>query len=84
MKIREHGIQSRERARVIVLKPKCSSDGKNFGSVRLIDCYAALMILVYGLVTSLLIFAVEIFTRLKIRKFLQMKAKVTNEKIDDD
>lgn len=66
-KIREHGIQTREIARVFSTKPKCSSDGKNFGSVRLIDCYAALMILVYGLFASILILFVEKFIKFKLK-----------------
>ena len=59
MKIREHGIQSRERTRIYKTKPKCNSDGKNFGSVRLIDCRAALFMLLYGFIASFLIFCVE-------------------------
>lgn len=66
MKIREHGIQTRERARIYKMRPKCDSDGKNFGSVRLIDCYAALLILVYGFVASFAIFCVEKFIKSKL------------------
>lgn len=70
MRIREHGIQARERSRVYRSKPKCESDGKNFGSVRLVDCYAALFILVYGFVASVLIFGIEKFLKLKINNMI--------------
>lgn len=59
MKIREHGIQTRERLRFFKLRPKCDSDGKSFGSVRLMDCYAALLILVYGYLAALIMFCLE-------------------------
>lgn len=59
MKIREHGIQIRERSRVYTKRPTCDSNGKNFGSVRLMDCYAAVLIFAYGCVASFLIFCIE-------------------------
>lgn len=68
MKIREHGIQSRERKRIYKARPKCTSDGKNFGSVRLNDCHAALYMLLYGFIASLLIFCVEKFIRTKLNE----------------
>lgn len=68
MKIREHGIQTREKLRAYAERPQCSSDGKNFGSVRWIDCYSALVILGYGFLISLLIFVAEITLQLKLRK----------------
>lgn len=80
LRIREHGIQLRERDRVMIDKPKCSSDGKNFGSVRLIDCYAALMALVYGCAASFLIFGVEILTMSKINKMCRTK----EESVEDE
>lgn len=68
MKIRENGIQSRERSRIYKMRPKCDSDGKNFGSVRLIDCYAAMLILVYGFVASFMMFCVETFFKSKLHQ----------------
>lgn len=59
MKIREHGIQTRERLRFFKLRPRCDSDGKSFGSVRLMDCYAALLILVYGYLAAFIMFCLE-------------------------
>lgn len=84
LRIREHGIQMRERARVMIDKPKCTSDGKNFGSVRLIDCYAALMALIYGIFATFLIFGVEILTMSKINKVFRMKFEMKNENIEDE
>lgn len=84
LKIREHGIQSRERARMMTSKPKCDTDGKNFGSVRLIDCFAALMVLVYGLFASLLIFGAEILAMTKINKMCRLKPKIHKEQIEDE
>lgn len=73
MKIREHGIQSREKSRVYTSRPKCNSDGKNFGSVRLIDCYAVLFILIYGFIASIIIFGIEIAIKSKLRKLYTQK-----------
>lgn len=80
MKIREHGIQSRERARVYVNKPQCGSDGKSFGSVRLLDCYAALLIFVYGLGASFLIFCLEKCFEAKIFDNCKVKKIISSEK----
>lgn len=68
MKVREHGIQSRERTRIYKTRPKCNSDGKNFGSVRLIDCHAAMYILIYGFIASSLIFCMETFMKSKLNE----------------
>lgn len=74
----------REKDRVMISKPKCNSDGKNFGSVRLIDCYAALMALVYGFFASLLIFGAEILATTKINKMCRMNRKINEEKMEDE
>lgn len=68
MKIREHGIEHREKSRVFRSRPKCDSDGKNFGSVRLIDCYAAILVLVYGLFASFVMFCAENISKINMRK----------------
>lgn len=64
-KIREHGIQGREKSRIYTDKPVCSSNTQNFGSVRLIDCYAAFLILCYGIAVSFTILFVENFYKRK-------------------
>lgn len=73
MKIREHGIQARERSRVYTQKPKCSLGNQNFESVRMSDCYAAFMVLVYGFAASFGIFLIENLVKLneKCRNFSQ-------------
>lgn len=58
-KLREHGIQERQNLKIYRKRPLCDNHGQNFGSVRLIDCYAALLVLAYGFITSLLLFACE-------------------------
>lgn len=73
MKIREHGIQLREKSRVYTSRPRCDSDGKNFGSVRLIDCYIVLLILLYGFIASIIIFGIEIATKSKLKKMCTQK-----------
>lgn len=73
MKIREHGIQTRERSRIYKMRPKCDSDGKNFGSVRLIDCHAAFLVLVYGFAISFVTFCVEKFLESKLSKICPTK-----------
>ncbi|XP_031617482.1 glutamate receptor 3-like [Contarinia nasturtii] len=76
MKIREHGIQLRERARVYRNKPKCDSNGKNFGSVRLIDCKAVFLILAYGFLASIVIFCAEKFFQSKLNEIFVQKVKL--------
>lgn len=70
-KLREHGIQGRENAQIYANKPECHSNGQNFGSVRLYDCFAAWLILGYGFTASLVIFMVEHFIKLKKRCLVQ-------------
>lgn len=91
MKVREHGIQSREKTRIHKMRPKCNSDGKNFGSVRLIDCHAALFILLYGFMASFLFFCVEksiksklnaiVCSQIKRKIDLNLKSKLNSNKI---
>lgn len=74
LKLRENGVQPRELARVRRGRPKCDSDGKNFGSVRVNDCYAAFIILVYGFVASFAIFCIEQFLNSRFGKVLKIDA----------
>lgn len=84
LRIREHGIQLREKSRVMISKPKCDSDGKNFGSVRLIDCYAALMVLVYGFCASLLTFGAELLAVAKLNKMCRVNPRIDKEEIEKE
>lgn len=63
-KFREHGIQTRERSKFYAEKPVCSSSSQNFGSVRIIDCYAALLVFCYGIAASIsMLFVEHLFKR---------------------
>lgn len=77
MKIREHGLQQRERSRVYPDKPTCASGG-NFGSVRWIDCYASVMILGCGGILSLITFGVEIVVKSKLTGTFRNKIRRLN------
>lgn len=79
MKIREHGIQSRERTRIYKERPKCNSDGKNFGSVRLNDCRAALYMLLYGFIASFFIFCVEKSIKFKLNEMCTRFRRISGE-----
>lgn len=68
-RIRELGIQSRENAKLYTDKPTCSSKGQNFGSVRLIDCYAVWLVLGYGCALSAIILFMEFVTKRKLYCF---------------
>lgn len=59
-KIREIGIQTVEKVRRRTDKPTCNSQVHNFESVRIIDCYAAFLVLCYGMAAALLIFCIEV------------------------
>lgn len=72
MKIREHGLQIRERSRIYPNKPTCNG-GQNFGSVRWRDCYAAVLILGCGLVMSIVTFCVEALLKCKLDPNIRRK-----------
>lgn len=58
-RIREHGLQSREVSKIYTKRPKCSSHGQNFGSVRFTDCMFAAIVLGYGFLLSFIMLLVE-------------------------
>lgn len=70
-KIREHGLQARETKRIYDSKPQCDSSGSSFGSVRIQDCYAVLLIFLYGLIACILIVFCEMLWNSK-EKFLNI------------
>lgn len=69
MKLREHGIQDRERLRLYRTRPNCDPVGKNFGSVRLNDCYAAVLIMAYGFLGSFIMLCIEQISQIKMQKY---------------
>lgn len=64
-KIREHGIQTRETLKIYDSRPKCDSNAGSFGSVRLSECYAVLLVLLYGMGTSVVLALCEILWKHK-------------------
>lgn len=58
-KIREHGLQQRLNQKIYRKRPVCEGHEQNFGSVRIIDCYAALLVLAYGYIISILLLILE-------------------------
>lgn len=77
MKVREHGMQTRERSRVYPSKPTCAS-GQNFGSVRWRDCNAAVWILGCGVFISFITFGLEATVKSKLTAELRSKIKQSN------
>nr|ARO70297.1 antennal ionotropic receptor 75q2 [Dendrolimus punctatus] len=58
-RIREHGIGRREESLLISKKPVCTARGGSFRSVNMIDCYPILLMLLYGMLISVSILALE-------------------------
>ncbi|KAJ8910867.1 hypothetical protein NQ315_010814 [Exocentrus adspersus] len=58
-KIHEAGIQHRENSKIYTKRPVCHTKGSNFGSVGLIDCYAAFLIFGIGLGCSVILMILE-------------------------
>ncbi|XP_061377211.1 ionotropic receptor 75a-like [Danaus plexippus] len=55
----EHGLNDRVNRLIYSRKPVCSVHGGTFGSVNMTDFYPALLMLVYGMIASLLLLAIE-------------------------
>lgn len=64
-KIREHGIQAVEKSRRDTDRPKCNAQAHNFESVRIIDCYAAFLVLCYGIAIALILVCFEFVLKIK-------------------
>lgn len=63
--MREHGIQTIEKARRQTVRPVCNSNSQNFESVRIIDCYAAFLVLCYGLAVAFILLCIEFICKSK-------------------
>lgn len=59
MRLNEFGIQDRENSRLYTKKPKCAGHGAKFISVGLFDVEPALLIFLYGVGVSGIVFALE-------------------------
>lgn len=64
-KIREHGIQGVEKSRRYTTRPTCSSLAHNFESVGIIDCYAAFLVLAYGIAATLGVLCLEFLSKIQ-------------------
>ena len=69
-KIREHGLQGLVKSRQQTDRPTCNSQVQSFGSVRITDCYAAFLVLCYGMAAALILLSIEFL--LKIKRFRKM------------
>ncbi|XP_067005102.2 ionotropic receptor 75a-like [Anabrus simplex] len=73
-KLAERGLQDRTLRHLYTRKPKCVSKGSSFVSVGIVDCYPALLVLLYGTACSLSIFVLEMLAnkrnQMKRRAFL--------------
>ncbi|XP_055698346.1 probable glutamate receptor [Phlebotomus papatasi] len=58
-KMKESGVERRESSKLYMKKPICAAKGQNFDSVRLIDCYITIMIILLGYILSLVVFGLE-------------------------
>lgn len=72
IRMHEHGIQERENSRLYTKRPKCSGSGGNFITASLVDTKPALLVLAWGYLFALCLFAIEILTKhlhcLKVKK----------------
>lgn len=59
LRLREHGLQERENARLYTKKPKCHTAGAKFISVGLIDTRPAFLIYIYGICSAIVLVIIE-------------------------
>jgi hypothetical protein len=58
--IHERGLQMRENLRYYHKKPECGGLGSSFVSVGIVDCYPALLVLMYGMLISVVLLLLEV------------------------
>ncbi|KAJ9584279.1 hypothetical protein L9F63_021375 [Diploptera punctata] len=78
--VHERGFQYRENHRFYYWKPECSSRGTNFVSVGIIDCYSALLMLVFGMLAAMAILFVEVIVQKKLYQKLNVTRVCTNSR----
>lgn len=61
--MREVGLQARVQSQIYKKRPKCEAQNQNFESVRIIDCYAALLVLAYGFAAAIILCLIEIIMK---------------------
>lgn len=61
MRIYEHGLSDRENTRMYTKKPRCIGHTGNFITASLVDTKPALMVLLWGILTAIVVFCIELF-----------------------
>lgn len=79
MRVNEHGLQRRENLRLIMTKPKCLGSGGNFESANLLDTGPAILILLWGMVITMMVFICELIWAHS--NFIQNKISIILNKI---
>ncbi|XP_050465990.1 glutamate receptor ionotropic, kainate 5-like isoform X2 [Cataglyphis hispanica] len=59
LKLEEYGLKYREEYRLYTRKPVCSSQSNSFITIGITECYFALVIMGYGILLTVIIFAFE-------------------------
>lgn len=62
-KLREHGLQSISRLRRSTKKPICNSHVTRFESVRIVDCFAVIVMIFYGIAAALFLLCIELILK---------------------
>lgn len=60
LKLGEYGLKHREEYRLYTRKPVCSSQTTSFITIGITECYFALVIMGYGILLTVIIFALEL------------------------
>ncbi|XP_070154746.1 probable glutamate receptor isoform X1 [Polyergus mexicanus] len=60
LKLEEYGLKYREEYRLYTRKPVCSSQTSSFITIGITECYFALVIMGYGILLTVMIFALEL------------------------
>lgn len=60
MRIQEHGLKQKENLRYLPTKPKCLGGGGNFVSASLIDTGPTILLLLWGMAITLVVFICEL------------------------
>lgn len=76
LRLREHGLQERENARLYTKKPKCHSGGAKFISVGLIDTRPAFLIYIYGIAIAIVLVIIEMIYNRTFKFFKKILFKI--------
>ena len=68
--IHERGLQMRENRHYYHEKPECGGVGSSFVSVGIVDFYPALLALLYGLLSSVVVLLLEILAHKRLEFYV--------------